>query len=222
MRIYEVEQRTPAWHDLRQWRITGTTLAQIMWTPKAQNTAFYEVLAERLSTESFSEENPMMRWARLEDDALEEFVRITGKNVDKIWFTTCDDNPFIASSPDWLIKIDWEYSEWVEIKCLGSWKHVKAYMEKNIPEEYDAQIIQYFVVNEKLQTLYFIFYDPRISLFKLFWIKVTREQVQDQVDVAKQKQIVFLEKIDSTLLELFKKLWPESTESSSTKTQIEQ
>lgn len=219
MKIYEIDQRTPEWHDLRQGRITGTTLWQLLWTPKAQRTAYYETLAERLSTESFSEENPMMRWARLEDDAVEEFEKITWKKVDKIWFTTCDDNPFIASSPDGLIKIWEDYSEWIEIKCLGSWKHVMAWLEWNIPEEYDPQILQYFIVNEKLQKLYFIFYDPRITIKKLFWIVVTRESVAEQVAHAKQIQITFLQKIDDKLLEL---LWAESTESSSTKTQLEQ
>lgn len=175
-----------------------------MWTPKAKKKAFYEILAERLSTEAESSENAMLRWARLEDDAIEEFEKITWKKVEKIWFTSCDDNEFIASSPDWLIQNDWIYDEAMEIKCLDSANHVMAWLEWNIPEEFDPQILQYFVVNEKLKKLYFVFYDPRISIKKIFWIVVTRESVQEQIDYAKQIQIELLQEVDETL---FKLLW---------------
>lgn len=204
MRIHEVEQRTEAWHILRQWRITWTTLKQLMWTPKAQKKAFYELLAQRLSTEAEKDENPMMRGARLEDDAIAEFEKITWKKVDKIWFTTCDDNEFIASSPDGLI-MNWEiYDEAVETKCLDSTNHVMAWLEWNIPEDYDAQILQYFIVNELLKKLYFVFYDPRISIKKIFWIVVTREELEEQIQYAKQIQIDMLQKVDETLIKL---LW---------------
>lgn len=203
MKIHNIEQRTDAWHELRQGRITGTVLASILWTPKAKEKAFYEVLAQRLSTEASQDENPMVRWARLEDEAIEAYEKVHHAGVEKIGFTERDDNKFIASSPDWLIRNEEGIFTWaIEIKCLSSANHIRAFLTQAIPEEYEEQMLQYFVVNDELEYLDFVFYDPRISIKPVHFIRIIRDEIEGLIQDAYRKQVEFLQSIDEALLKL--------------------
>lgn len=165
------------WLEARKTRITGSRLKDIIvkrgTSPKI---GYYELIAERLALPP-DEENVMDRGKRLEDEAIELFTKETGKVVDTtlvIWAR--DDNESIAISPDGVIS----ETEAVEVKCLSSSNHVKALFEK-VPSEYEMQMIQYFIVNDKLEKLYFIFYDPRLSVKSFFYYEIKREEVADKV-----------------------------------------
>jgi hypothetical protein len=41
-------------------------------------------------------------------------------------------------------------------------------------------VLQYFIVNEELQELYFVFYDPRMPI-DFFYLMKTRAEVAEQV-----------------------------------------
>jgi hypothetical protein len=43
------------------------------------------------------------------------------------------------------------------------------------------QALQYFIVNEKLKTLYFVFYDPRMPK-DFFWLEMHRKDVKQKVE----------------------------------------
>ena len=166
------------WLDGRRGKITGTKVKDIL--PKARGTGyrmgFYELIAERVAVPA-KLENVMERGKRLEELAIEEFEKKTGKKVDHslvIWQR--EDNPEIAISPDGFIG----KKEAVEVKCLSSGRHIEAWLTKQIPNEYMSQAIQYFVVNDKLQTLYFTFYDPRMPN-PIFWIEIHRADIQDKI-----------------------------------------
>jgi len=203
MKIHNIEQRTDAWHELRLWKITGTVLSDILGTPKARETAFYKLLAERLSTEASQDENPMARGTRLEDEALEAYEKLSWNKVEKVGFTERDDNKFIASSPDWLLPDEKKVYSWaIEIKCLSSANHIKAFLKQEIPKEHDEQTIQYFVVNDALEYLHFVFYDPRISIKPIFYITVRREDIEEKIQRAYKEELEFLSEIDEALLKL--------------------
>ena len=68
-----------------------------------------------------------------------------------------------------------------EAKCLSSARHIEAWLTKKIPDEYEMQVIQYFIVNESLEKLYFVFFDPRMPK-DFFYFTVNRADVQEQVD----------------------------------------
>lgn len=160
---------------------------------------FYELIAERLATEPEGDETPMDRGTRLEPEAMELFKQKTGKKIDDslvIW--TRDDNESIAISPDGFIG----KKEAVEIKCLSSAKHIEALLTQKVPDEYEMQVIQYFVVNEDLQTLYFVFYDPRIPGHEMFHLEITRESVQAEVDTYLEYQRQTLKEVDEITLKL--------------------
>jgi len=181
------------WMSAREGIITGTKLKGLL--PKKNGNGyrvgFYQLIAERIAVPP-SNENPMDRGKRLEEIAIEEFEKKTGKKVNKdlvIWYR--DDDERIAISPDGFIG----KKEAIEVKCLSSAQFIEAWLTKKIPAEYEAQVIQYFIVNEDLQKLYFTFYDPRMPK-PLFWIEVKREEVQDKVNEYLELEREALRKIE--------------------------
>ncbi len=120
----------------------------------------------------------MDRGIRLEDLAIARFAEETGKKVNTdlvLWCREDDEN--IALSPDGFIG----KKEAVECKCLSSARHIEAWLTQELPAEYECQVLQYFIVNEKLQTLYFVFFDPRMPK-DFFYLTIEREGIQEQVD----------------------------------------
>jgi YqaJ-like viral recombinase domain len=165
-----------AWLDARLGRVTGTRLKDLVSKRGGRKIGFYEIIAERIAIPP-SGENVMDRGLRLEDEAIKRFAFETGKVVDTslvLW--SRDDDNDIAVSPDGFIGD----TEAVECKCLSSARHIEAYVMKQIPDEYEWQVLQYFIVNEALQTLHFVFYDPRMPR-DFFWIDVTRAEIADKV-----------------------------------------
>lgn len=166
------------WLEARLGKITGTRLKDLITrSGTGKKIGFYEILAERIAIPA-TEERAMDRGKRLEDIAIERFAKETKKKVSNelvIWYR--DDNENIAISPDASIS----KTEAVECKCLSSAKHIEAYLTKKIPAEYEYQKLQYFIVNDKLKKLYFMFYDPRLPKIDLFWIEVNRKDVEEDI-----------------------------------------
>ena len=181
MRKHNIEQRTDEWFHLRKGKITGTTLKLIMGTPKARQEAVYEIVAQRLTVGVDSEyENPMARGNRLEPDAIAMFELETGKSVEQIGLAESDDESNIAISPDGIIA-ETNETEQVEAKCMGGKNHVKMWFTDVVPSEYYWQVIQYFVVNDNLEILYFIGYNPDIPSHPLHIIEVRREDILEDI-----------------------------------------
>jgi len=206
MKIYsQIEQRTPEWFELRRGKITGTMLKRIVGTPKAKETAYYELLAERLTVQNLDEkEDPMARGSRLESEAVAEFEKKTKKKVEQVGFAESSFSKWAGYSPDGLVKSGKKYSEDIEIKCLDSKNHVRAWLTKEIPEEYFEQIVQGFIVNEDLERRNVVFYDPRISIKPYFVITIERESVEKEIADYKKAQIEMIKRIDDTLSKLVK------------------
>lgn len=144
--------------------------------------------ADRLNGATYS---AMLRGQILEDEARDLISEKLGKQIipGRVWQS--DVNEYMICSPDGEIVDDTgKVSEAVEIKCLDSWKVVKAYYEKRPPLEYEAQIIQYFLVNENLQKLYFciysdVFTNPDLGL-QIFELK--REDYREKIELTGRVQ----------------------------------
>jgi len=144
--------------------------------------------ADRLNGATYS---AMLRGQILEDEARELISEKLGKRIipGRVWQS--EENEYMICSPDGEIVDDTgKVSEAVEIKCLDSWKVVKAYYEKRPPLEYEAQIIQYFLVNENLQKLYFciysdVFTNPDLGL-QIFELK--REDYREKIELTGRVQ----------------------------------
>ncbi len=198
MNITKYETRED-WFKGRVGKITGTRLKDIT-TPRGggKKIGFYELVAERLALPP-DDENPMDRGTRLEEEAIAEFKSRTGFEVDSsLYIWERDDNPNIAISPDGVI----DKENAVEVKCLSSARHIEALVTKKIPSDYEYQVLQYFIVNDDLQKLYFCFYEPRLAVHQFFFIEVNREDVQEDIDQYLEHERTVLLEVDALITEL--------------------
>lgn len=169
---------------------------------------FYQLIADKIALDTTYEyddegeliqndETMMDRGHRLEDVAADIFAERTGKKPIKAGFCLRDDNDGIGNSPDRLMKVKGKYTEALEVKCIKTAKHLQALIEQRIPDEYFAQAVQYFVVNDDLKKLYFAFYDPRIPYdCKFHWIEIERDEVQKYVTKFIKYETVLLKEVD--------------------------
>lgn len=187
------------WEQARIGKITGSKLKDlIVKRGTGQKIGFYQLIADRLAIPSDGE-NPMDRGLRLEDEAMEHLSNTIEKAVDTslvIWER--DDNANIAISPDGFIG----ETEAVEVKCLNSAKHIEALVTKEIPSDYMDQVTQYFVVNDKLEKLYFVFYDPRLLAQQFFFYVVERKDVADKVTAYLELERDLLNRVNEIVAQL--------------------
>lgn len=199
MKIIKFEDQE-SWLEARKTKITGSRLGNV--TPKERGTGkkigFYELIAERLAI-SRTAEKPMDRGHRLEEEAMERFSKETGKKVDPslvMWVR--DDNESIAISPDGVCP----KNEAVEVKCLESARHIETYLKQEVPKEYKDQIVQYFVVNDKLKTLYMVFYDPSLMYKDFFFLTISREDIEEDIEGTLLYEKTLLEEVNRIVNEL--------------------
>lgn len=106
----------------------------------------------------------------------------------------------IANSPDGLIGED----EAIEVKCPGGKNYVKMWLTNQVPDEYEWQVVQYFIVNEKLQKLYFVGYNPDIPVHPMHIIEVKREDIEGKIIKGREEQEKFLEEVNAILKDIIK------------------
>lgn len=192
MRVLKVEQGTEAWREARNSVITGTRLKAVLGTsPKS---LLYELVAEQLAPAKETEASEAMeRGSELESDALALYEMEKGYTTETVGFVLHDEYDWLGVSPDALVKEKKAYRGAVEIKCPDTKTHIKYLIEGKIPTEYRAQVLQYFLVCETLEWLDFVSYDPRISLpeLQLSIVRVTREEIADELEVAMAKLLSF-------------------------------
>lgn len=160
---------------------------------------FYKLIADKISKPA-TDESPMDRGNRLEEEAVAELSKATSIEFQAvsnlIWER--EDNTNIAISPDAVA------SNTVagEIKCLASEKHIQALLTQEIPDEYYPQVLQYFIVNDALETLYFGFYDPRLITKQFHYIVFNREDLQEDIADYLDYQINILREVDEVVTQL--------------------
>lgn len=202
MIIFQAPQNTDEWLENRKGKISGSKLKDIIVKRgTGRKIGFYQLLADKLAIDE-QVDNPMERGSQLENEALDLFSKEASKKIEQVGLCVSDENPNIALSPDGLIKKGKKYPEAVEVKCLNSAKHLEAFFEKKIPDEYHEQAMQYFIVNENLETLYFVFYDPRIIVKPIHWIEVKRKDIEDEIQYLKDYQIQTLKEVEELLVSL--------------------
>ena len=174
------------WLEARRGKITGSRLKKLVVKRGTEKKIeFYEIIAERLSKPLEVGEvklSPLEHGHAYEAEAISRFEQMTGKEVDCtkcIW--SREDNPNIAISPDGVV-IGTDNTEAVEAKCLSEANHLKAYLTKEIPDDYQEQKLQYFIVNDKLQKLTFCFLNPRLMAADFFTIEFTRADVMAEIE----------------------------------------
>ena len=176
------------------------------------NDSIYKLIAQRIAKpinpNDYADRIPegatysaMLRGQILEEEARELISEKLGKKIipGRVWQS--EENEYMICSPDGEFE---DETEAVEIKCLDSWKVVKAYYEKHPPSEYKPQILQYFVVNEKLKRLYFciysdVFSNPNLGL-QIF--ELDREDYKEEIEIVKRVEKATLELVEKEVQKL--------------------
>ena len=181
MKVHNIEQRSPEWLQLKKGKIGGTRNKQIK--VKGGLPLIYELLAE----EGIDELEPTyksaaMEWGiDMEPIAIHEYEKISGINIINSGWWESDFSELVGLSPDGS---DNTYKHAIEVKCPNTKTHIEYIVNGIIPKVYMPQILHYFIVNEKLETLDFISFDPRYRK-KPIWIKrVTREDLTLEIEAA--------------------------------------
>lgn len=174
------------------------------------NDSIYKLIAQRIAKPINPNDytlpegatySAMLRGQILEEEARELISEKLGKQIipGRVWQS--DVNEYMICSPDGEFE---DETEAVEIKCLDSWKVVKAYYEKHPPSEYKPQILQYFVVNEKLKKLYFciysdVFSNPDLGL-QIF--ELNREDYKEEIEIVKRVENATLDLVEKEVQKL--------------------
>lgn len=167
------------WLSARRTKITGTRLNDIYSVRGTVKKGFYELIAERLAIDRPAGEDKMARGHELEPEAISMCEKELGKTFNKelvMWER--DDNPSIAISPDAYLE---DLIEAIEVKCLSSADHIKAVIDNEPPKDYEHQILQYFIVNDALQILHFVMYDPSLTVKQYVRFEIKREDIKDDI-----------------------------------------
>lgn len=203
MKIVEISQNSDEWLEFRRGKISGSKLKDlVVKRGNGRKIGFYQLLADRLEQVT-AYEDPRDRGHRLEDEGIEAFEEKYALEVNKdcgVWQSDINSNLIV--SPDGGIEVDGEYVAAVEIKCLGGARHLQAVLENKIPGEFWEQAVQYFVINEKLETLYFTFFHPLIPSVQLHVIELKREDVDEYAKKLEKFEIEQLAEVEKLVEKL--------------------
>ena len=213
MKIVELDQNSEEWLEYRKGKSGGSAFGKLYKvngrTNETLKDQFFVMLAERvarpMTPNDYLDKVPegiTFSWAVrghiLEPEAAKAFELKTGKILDdgKVWASDYDPSSYV--SPDRVIKSsDGKIREAVEIKCLSSEKVLKVWWDKQhltdggsdfwaLPSnEYQAQVIKYFMVNDDLETLYWVVYTDLIPKLELQILEIKREDVSNFIEDAK-------------------------------------
>ena len=191
------------WMENRVGKITGSSLSDIVILRETGNekVGFWKLLAEKLAKPRDFNENAMERGHELEPIAIDILSEKLGIEFNKslVMWEREDDNS-IAISPDGFTE---DLKKAVEVKCKNSAQHIQCYYEKQYPKEHYFQFLQYFIVNEELEELYVVMYDPSfIDKLQFHYFTITREEVKNDIEKYLEYQRKKLEKINKMVIEL--------------------
>lgn len=202
MKIVKISQSgdRESWLELRKGVITSTKAKTVkpLSRGKSLPAGIYELLAEQVAL-SKDGEKEMDRGLRLENEALlltQDKYKLDFELDAGMWFS---DDMKLAVSPD-ASEVGDKPTYAGEAKCLDTKNHLQAiltdYQNKQLPNynpidglkigtsDYTQQVIQYFVINPDLETLYFTLYDDRVALDNVmhYVIIIKREHVAEFTD----------------------------------------
>lgn len=193
MRVIEVEQGSSEWLSFREGKRTGTSIGKLFAKSRVTGElydtdkpliTFYQKVAERLAEGTGDDdglESSRERGKDLEQEAINEAERKLGLILIRGNVWQVDDDTNHIESPDAYTE---DLKTAVEVKCLSSARHIQAICENRPPKEYYAEYLNYFLVNDELETLYVFLYDPRFLLEHLRTkaFKLSRKDIEADIE----------------------------------------
>lgn len=223
MKVLDIDQNSEEWLEYRKGKSGGSAFGKMYKVNGRTNDGirdqFFTMLAERvarpMTPNDYMDRVPegvSFSWAVrghiLEPEAAKAFELKTGKVLDdgKVWASDSDLNSYV--SPDRVIvSPDGKIREAVEIKCLSSEKVLKVWWDKMhnefdtdmwcIPSnEYQAQVLKYFIVNDDLETLYWVIYTDLIPKLELQILEIKRLDIINWIEDARMVEKRYLQTLD--------------------------
>ena len=195
MKIVDIEPNTQQWLEWRKGKIGSSKLKDIV-TERGNGVkvGIYELIADKLAlTEDVDDYRA--RGHNLEVEAIQAFGQLTELELvqsKQTWVSDIDDE--IMVSPDAYVPGK-TIELAVEVKCLQAKNHLEACIDyratvkageivysSKVPNDYRHQVIQYFIVNEALERLNLIFFNPLVKSLPLHVITVERAEVEGEIE----------------------------------------
>ena len=168
-----IKQKSLAWFELKWGKIGGILSAGLF---VKSDTLLIDLISQRMEQVEIEEEGfvskAMERGNELEPLArvfLEKYYGV--KFIETGWLQS-EENELLGISPDGISECE-KFA--CEIKCLGRKKHMETVLNQEIPLDFINQLIHYFTVNKKLETLYFICFRP--EAVKHFQVVLNRKSI---------------------------------------------
>ena len=173
---HNILQGTPAWFELRWGKITGTASKGLF---VKSDTLLIDLIAQ--NTEDWEMEDTyasadMVRGTELEVYAREAISDELFISFKEVGFLQNASIPILCISPDGLSEDD---TIGLEIKCPKAKKHTETILSNEIPSDNIHQVLHYFTVNPKLETMYFVSYRPESKVKQLWYKSLTRDSLID-------------------------------------------
>lgn len=176
MKEHNVEQGSAEWHQLRMGRITSTRTKDVF---KSDNLPVVdELIAEKVNGNEMVIDamsgyvsEAMQLGTEREPIARQLYIDHTGYTIDQVGFCTHSELDWLGMSPDGLTP---DRKGAIEIKCPGLKEHIRTLRMGGYPVQYKYQLMQYFLVNEKLEWLDFVSYCPEFEYTPLYIYRVNR------------------------------------------------
>lgn len=170
MKIYNFDQRTEDWYNIRKGKMTASNASIIATNGKGLETYIYSLMADYYSNaeQEHYVNADMQRGIDLEPEAKIEFQFYTGLDVQEVGFVEL--NEYVGVSPDGLVGDD----SLIEVKCPKDDIYFRLLLNGNIKPEYIAQMQMQMLVTKR-KHCYFVSYNPNFEK-TLFIKKIDRDE----------------------------------------------
>ena len=169
---HNILQGTADWLELRHGKITGTASKGLFIK---SDTLLIDLISQHIEDweleDSYSSAD-MVRGTELEPYAREAISDELFISFKEIGFIQNASIPILGISPDGLSEDD---TIGLEIKCPKAKKHTETILSNEIPSDNIYQVLHYFTVNPKLETMYFVSYRPESKVKPLWYKSLTRD-----------------------------------------------
>jgi putative phage-type endonuclease len=197
MEVYNFEQKSKEWFDIRKGKMTASHAQAIGNNGKGLETYILEMMAEFYSSgeKEIYTNADMERGIELEEQARAIYEIETSNKVEQVGF--CKYDEFSGCSPDGLIGEDGG----IEIKCQKDNTHFKMILngEKEIDSKYLWQIQMNLLITDRKWWDY-VSYNPNFSksliIFRIEPDEEMQKKILDGIKKGKNK----IKEINETLL----------------------
>ncbi len=204
MKILNFEQGTTEWLRFKAGKVSGTSLAQAIGSPKVRETLTNRLLSE-LMTETVNNDinsEAVARGRELEPIALKAVIKKTGIDFKTIGMIAPDNSCKYAVSPDAVYYSNDIITGGLEIKCPDSKKHIEYVRGGEVPKEYKHQVLAPFLCDESVQWWDFASFDDRNYEIPLFIKRTTREDIKNEIQEGRKELNLFLDNLETEYYKL--------------------